>query len=426
MIHNYIKIAFRNLFKHKVYSVINIFGLAVGITCCLLITLYISNEWSFDKFHGKSDRIYRAWVHEDYGEGDIYFNTVTPMVLKPTLEENIPEVESVARRLQFADLVKPDEQSEAFSESLQLVDPSFFEIFDFEMLRGDPQTALSQPNQVVLSLEASKRYYGETDPMQQNLLIKMGSEFEAYTVSGIIENAPKNSSIRYQLLLPFEKGRQLFSEQAFTNWFSVSPETYVLLKSDVSPETVEQKFPSMMRQALGQEEYERSSYSVGLQPLTDIHLNTEMPVGIASVSDPTYSYILGAVALLILLIACVNFMTLSVSRSTSRAREVGIRKTVGAQRKHLMIQFWGEALLMTVMALGFGVILAELLLPYFNMLSGTSLSLDINGTLGYTFTVLAVFISLVAGIYPALILSGFRPVEVLKGKIQIKGDKSLF
>lgn len=426
MFKNYFKIAFRNLFKHKVYSAINIFGLAVGITCCMLIMLYINNEWSYDEFHSKSDRIYRAWVQEDYGEGDIYFNTVTPFVLKPTLEENIPEVESVARRLQFADLVKPNEQAEAFSESIQLVDPSMFDIFDFEFLKGDPQTALSQPNQVVLTPEAAKRYFGESDPMQQSLLIKMGSEFEAFTVTGIIENAPENSSIRYQLLIPIEKGRQLFSERAFTNWFSVSPETYVLLKSGASTEAVSSKFPDMMQQALGTEEYERSNYTVGLQPLTDIHLNTEMPAGIAPVSDPTYSYILGAIALLILLIACVNFMTLSVSRSASRAKEVGVRKTVGAQRKHLMFQFWGEAVLMTVLALGFGIILAELLLPYFNSLSATSLSLDINRATGLIFIALVAFISLVAGIYPALILSGFRPVEVLKGKVQIKGDKSLF
>lgn len=181
-----------------------------------------------------------------------------------------------------------------------------------------------------------------------------------------------------------------------------------------------------MRQVLGEEEYSNSNFAVGLQPITDIHLNTEMPVGIASVSDPTYSYILGAIALLVLLIACVNFMTLSVSRSTSRAKEVGIRKTVGARREHLMYQFWGEALLMTILALAFGVILAELLLPYFNALSGTALSLNINGRSVLVFIGLACLISLVAGIYPALILSGFKPVEVLKGKLQIKGDRSLF
>lgn len=426
MLKNYFKIAFRNLFKHKLYSLINIFGLAVGIACCVLIMLYVNNEWSYDEFHSKSDRIYRAWVHEDYGEGDIYFNTVTPFVLKPTLEQNIPEVESIARRYQFSDLVKPNDQAEAFSESLQLVDPSFLTIFDFELLKGDPQTALSQPNGVVITPEAAKRYFGEANPMQQSLLIKMGNEFEAFTVTGIIEKAPENSSIRYQLLIPFEKGRDLFSERAFTSWFNVSPETYVLLKDDASLQAVEAKFPEMMQQALGPEEYERSSYTVGLQPLTDIHLNTDMPTGIAPVSDPTYSYILGAIALLVLLIACVNFMTLSVSRSTSRAKEVGIRKTVGAQRQHLMYQFWGEALLMTVLALGFGVLLAELLLPYFNSLSGTSLSLDIDWGSVMLFAGLVAFISLVAGIYPALILSGFRPVEVLKGKLQIKGDKSLF
>ncbi|MTI88450.1 MAG: FtsX-like permease family protein [Balneolaceae bacterium] len=426
MLKNYFKIAVRNLTKYKIYSAINIFGLAIGVACCILISLYVINEWSYDSFHAESDRIYRASVKEDYGEGDIYFNTTTPLVLKPTLEQHIPEIESATRRYLFNDLVKQDEYSESFSEPIQLVDPSFFSIFDFEFLKGDASSVFTSPNQVVLSEPAAKRYFDDEDPIQKSLLIKIGDKFQPFTVTGVIEEAPANSSIQYQILIPFEKGKDMFNPRAYQAWYNVAPETYVLLNKTADYKTVEAKFPAMMRQVLGDEEYENSNYTVALQPLTDIHLNVDMPMGIATVSNPVYSYVLAAIALLLLLIACINFMTISVSRSADRAKEVGIRKTIGALRRNLMYQFWGETLLMTVLALAVGIIFVELLLPLFNSLSGTHLSFTFNGDSMLLLIALTVSISLIAGVYPALILSGFEPIQILKGKLQIKGDKSLF
>ena len=425
MLKNYLKIAIRSLFKQKMYSFINISGLAFGVACCALILLYTTNEWSFDEFHSKSDRIYRAWVLEDYGEGDVYFNTVTPFVLKPTLEQSIPEVDQIARRYVFNDLVKRSESDESFSTSIQAVDPEFFSIFDFELLRGDSEQIFSGLNEVILTPELAEQYFEEEDPLQKTLLIMMGGEFQAFTVTGIIEEAPTNSSIQYGLLIPMEKAKTILNPNSFLSWYSVTPETYVLLNDQADLSSVSAKFPAMMKQALG-EDYNEGEYEVGLQPITDIHLNTEFPVGIASVSDPTYSYILGAIALLILIIACVNFMTLSISRSTSRAKEVGIRKTIGAERHHLMYQFWGEAFLMTIFSVGLGALISEFLLPFFNQLSGTELSLELSLNSILLYSGLALFISLIAGIYPALVLSNFKPIEVLKGKLQIKGDKSLF
>lgn len=425
MFKNYFKIAFRNLYKNKIYSFINISGLALGVACCALILLYTTNEWSYDEFHSKSDRIYRAWTLEDYGEGDVYFNTVTPFVLKPTLEQSIPEIDQIARRYVFNDLVKRSESDESFSISIQAVDPEFFSIFDFKILKGDSDQIFTGLNEVILTEELAEQYFSNVDPLQKTLLIMMGGEFQAFTVTGIIEEAPTNSSIQYGLLIPMEKAKTILNPNSFLSWYSVTPETYVLLNEQADLSEVQAKFPTMMQQALG-EEYNEGEYEVGLQPITDIHLNTEFPVGIASVADPTYSYILGAIALLILLIACVNFMTLSISRSTSRAKEVGIRKTIGAERHHLMYQFWGEALLMTIFSVGFGAIISEFLLPFFNQLSGTELSLRISFNSIMLYSGLALFISLIAGIYPALVLSNFKPIEVLKGKFQIKGDKSLF
>ncbi|MFV1883322.1 MAG: ABC transporter permease [Balneola sp.] len=426
MIKNYIKIAFRNLFKNKTYSGINIFGLSVGVACCLLILLYLTNEFSYDKFHSNSDRIYRAWVHEDYGDGSIYWNTVTPLRLKESIAENIPEAESIARRYVYNDLVKADDQTEGFSERIQLVDPEFFTMFDFELLKGTSESVFAQTSNVVLTPSSAERFFGTDDVLGKTLLVKMNDQFEPFTVSGIIEDYPINSSITYELLIPMENGRKLFSERAYTGWFSVIAETYVQLDENTQISETQGKLVAMMQEIFGEEEWNRSNYTVDLQPLTDIRLNPDVPVGIASVTDPTYLYILLGIAVLVLLIACVNFMTLSISRSTSRAKEVGIRKTIGAERTHLMYQFWGEALLMTVLALSIGLLFSELLLPYFNQLSGTALVLTFSLKTFSLFLGLAIFISIIAGIYPALILSGFKPVEVLKGKIQIKGDRSLF
>lgn len=426
MLKNYFKIAFRNLTKNKVYSSINIFGLSIGIACCLLILLYLTNEFSYDRFHENSDRIYRTWEYEDYGDGSIYWNTVTPLRLKETIEANIPEAEMVVRRYVYNNLVKSSDEAEGFSEPVQLVDPEFFQMFDFRLIKGDLSSVFAQPSNVVLTPNSADRFFGTQDVMGKTLLIKINDEFHPFTVSGILQNAPINSSIEYELLIPMENGRQLFSPGAYESWFSVVAETYVQLSESALLTDTKAKLEAMMRASLGEEEWSRSHYEIGMQPITDIRLNTDVPAGIAQVTDPTYLYILAGIALLVLLIACVNFMTLSISRSASRAKEVGIRKTIGAERTHLMYQFWGEALLMTIFAFAIGLLFTEMMLPFFNDLSGTSLVLSFSWNTATLFIGLTVFISLIAGMYPALILSGFKPVEVLKGKILVKGDRSIF
>ncbi|WP_234573167.1 ABC transporter permease [Rhodohalobacter sp. 614A] len=431
MLKNYFKIAFRNLFKHKVYSFINIFGLAVGIACCLLIGLYVQNEWSYDSFHSKSDRIYRAWSHEDYGNDEIYFNSTTPIILASTLENNIPEVEATSRFSNLTNLVKRPDQDESTSETISMVDPTFFKMFDFSLIQGNPDVVFQNPGSIILTQETADRYFGNQNPLQQVLSIQIGEGFEDFLVTGVVEDPPVNSSIQFNALIPYSNSPKIFSEGAHVSWFNVSPETYVLLEENSTAEQLESKLASMMVTVLGErygDEFNPGDlvYTVGLQPITDIHLNTDIPVGIAPVSDPTYSYILGAIAILVLLIACVNFMTLSLSRSTSRAKEVGIRKTIGAERTHLMYQFWGEAFLMTTIALGIGIFIAELLLPSFNALSGTELKMVFSFNLFLVLLGTAFFISFISGSYPALILSGFKPVQIFKGQVKVAGDKNLF
>jgi putative ABC transport system permease protein len=426
MLKNYFKIALRNLFKHKVYSFINIFGLAVGIGCCLLIGLYVQNEWSYDTFHSKSDRIYRVWTKSTASNGQTQLHTGTPIPLGPALREHIPEIEQVTYIYRFNDLVQTADRPDALEENVLVINRDFFQMFDFNLVKGDASSVFNNPSSGVITEETARRFFGDEDPMQKSLSIRTGGEFRQFTVTGIIEQAPSNSSLTYSLLIPNENLDQLLAERARSSWSSGPGSTYVLLQDDATSSELEEKLASMMQGILGENIVREREFSIGLQPLTDIHLNPAYPVKFASVSDPTYSYILAAIALFILLIACVNFMTLSISKSASRAKEIGIRKTIGAGRQHLMYQFWGEALMTTTFALVVGVLVAELLLPFFNDLSGTSLELSITiGTL-LTLAALTILISLIAGIYPAVILSGFRPVEVLKGKLNLSADKSLF
>lgn len=426
MIKNYIKIAWRSLTKNKVYSFINIFGLAIGIACCVLIALYVQNEWSFDEFHTKSDHIYRAWTQETTGDGRELLNTATPVPLKSALSNNIPEVEYATYLYNFNNLVQAEDDAQAISEGILVTDANFFRIFDFKLLQGQAATVFANPQSVVLTEETAKRYFGSANPVQQTLRIRLGSTFKNFTVTGIIEKAPSNSSLQYQMLIPDENLEDLLTERNRQSWFNIFGSTYVQLQKNADPAQLKSKLASMMQGILGDEVYSQTQYTVGLQPLTDIHHNTAFPQGMASVSDPVYAYILAALALLILLIACVNFMTLSISKSTARAKEVGIRKTIGALRQHLMYQFWGEALLLTVLALLMGVIFAEMLLPFFNDLSGTHLQLQLTPLTLSAMVIGVILVSLVAGLYPALILSGFRPVEVLKGHLSLSADRSLF
>lgn len=426
MLKNYFKIAFRNLFKNKVYSSINIFGLAVGIACCILIILYVQNEWNFDEFHSKADRTYRAWVNETTPEGREILNTATPVILGPTLRDNIPEVEHLTYMFSFSNLVKTPQEQTPLDENMLVVNEDFFQIFDFKIIQGDQENLFKNPSSIVISEATARRFFGNEDPIQQTLSIRLTDEYKEFVVHGVIENPPANSSLDYQILMPDQNLETLISERGRNSWFNIFGSTYLTLQEGTKPADLDQKLAAMMRSVLGEEFFEQEGFTVGLQPLTDIHLNTDFPAGQANVSDPAYSYILAAIAFLILLIACVNFMTLSISKSTSRAKEVGIRKTIGAIRQHLMYQFWGEALMMTLIAFLFGITFAEILLPFFNDLSGTQLTITYGvQTLGLLLLT-AIVVSLIAGIYPALVLSGFRPIEVLKGRLNLSADKGTF
>jgi putative ABC transport system permease protein len=420
MLRNYLTIALRTLRQHPGYAAINVTGLAVGMAACLLIGLFVRSEWTFDAFHTKSDRIARAWVHEQY-EDRSFTNTFTPLPLGPRLAERFPEVEASVRLRARTDLVRQGDTQ--FRERIHLADSGFFDVFDFPLVQGNPATALDQPGSIVLTEAIAQKYFGDANPMGQQLEIRDGDALQSFTVTGVAKAPPVNSSIQFEMIAPFQEER--FGERARTSWFNVYVETYVLLRDGASIEVLQDKLPAMVTDAIGAEEVANSNFTVGLQPITDIHLNTALPAGLEPTSDPTYSYILAGIALLVLLIACINFMTLSVGRSAERAQEVGVRKVMGASRRQLMRQFWGEAFVTTGLALVAGLTVARIALPAFNDLAGHTLAFDLGGWMLLVLGGLLLVVGVVAGGYPAAVLSSLQPTEVLKGMLRISDRSAL-
>ena len=414
MLKNYLKIALRSLWRSKVHSTINVFGLSLGIACCILIVLFVKDEWTFDTFHAKADRIYRVYAREDWGENRQFFNTTTPFPMGPTLKDNFPEVELQVRFNKIGTIVRVGENQ--FTETISFGGQDFLDVFDFESFAGEAKNALRGQSNVVLTSRMAEKFFGSADPIDKVVSIQLGEVFEEFSVKAVLEDIPINSSIQFGILISDLNYPKLYSTETLTSaWFNINPETYVLLREGTDPLSVEKKFPAVFQTILGEDNYKQSKYAPGLQPLTSIHLDTNYPVGIALISNPKYSYILAAIATLLLLVACINFVTLSVGRSIKRAKEVGIRKVVGAERIQLIFQFIGEAVIVTLTSLAVGLLLSIIGLPLFNDLSGKNLELKPDGFMFLIALILVTVIGLIAGSYPAFVLSNFKPIAILKG-----------
>lgn len=423
MFKNYLKIAWRNLLKNKGYALINISGLAVGVGCFILLALYVRNEFSYDRFHTKADRIYRVWQHENYGPKEDFINTTTPVSMVNVLKNSYPEIEEGSRVYRFNALVEKNESE--FNEAVTVVDPGFFDIFDFGILKGNASDPFPDANAIVLSESSALKYFGTENPLGRSLSLEFNEEVKFFEVSAVVENAPQESSIQYDMLVSFENEALFFSERARRSWFNVVVESYLLLRPDQSAAHLEAKFPAIIEQYLG-DNFREGTFFLYLQPITEIHLDSSLPPGLEPTSNTTHAYVMATIGFLILLLACINFTTLSVGRSFSRAIEVGVRKALGAYRKQIIYQFWGEALLVTVMAVFLGILLALAFQETFNSLTGKPLTITFN--LGFwliTFG-LVLFIALIAGIYPSMVLSRFNPTEVLRSKKSKGASMGLF
>jgi len=420
MFKSYLKTTLRNIKKHFGYSLINIMGLAIGMACCILILLFVFDELSYDKFHENHDRIYRVtrqWLNED-GAVSLHLGQVAPPVA-PLLENDFPEIVH-AIRIIGADGLLIGRNGNFFEEPrFFFAEENIFNVFSYEMIAGDPATALRDPMTIVLSEDMAQKYFGSENPLGQSITIKANPVKVDLTVSGVIKNMPHNSHFHADLLGSFKTYEAVSGEYEMRNWSSNNYNTYILLEENYDISRLESQLDPFIDRHMSQGTSNRTKLQ--LQKMTDIHLYSHLDSEIEANSDITYVYIFSIIAFFVLLIACINFMNLATARSSGRAKEVGLRKVVGAQRSQLIRQFLGESIVTAVISLLIGIVLVFLMLPKFNQFVGRSLSFNLASNISLVFLLLlfAAFVGILSGIYPALFLSTFKPVRVLKGKLDI-------
>lgn len=428
MFQNYLKVAWRNLMKNKVFSFINIFGLSVGLTCCLLITVYLVHELSYDKYHKNINQLYElgtTFVKSDKDERTL--NTPAPMA--GAMKQEFPEIAETARMMMlFADdktlLQYKQENAEAksfYETKGYMADPTLFNLFTYNFIEGDPSSALTDPNTIVLSEEIAKKFFGDKPALNKIIHVNSSTngEFD-YKVTGVYRPSAKPSHIDARFFVSLKGGNieQFMKQQtdmASNNMFS----TYFLLKPGADAKKLEAKFPAFVDKYIGKDLKAYGFYKKQfLVPVKDIHLYSGLRNTASGAGSITYLYILGSIALFTLVIACINFMNLSTARSSKRSAEVGVRKVLGANKKSLIKQFLGESLMMSLIAFVIALMITELLLPAFSHISGKNLSLDFstNWLILIGFLILSFITGLFAGTYPAFYLSSFQPVKVLKGR----------
>jgi putative ABC transport system permease protein len=414
MIRNYLKIAFRNLWRQRVFSGINILGLAVGMAACFLIFLYVRFELSYDKFHSKADRIYRLATDVITPSETIHAG-ITSWAFGPNIKADFPDVAAVVRINQTEMLVRKGDVK--FQEDKVLfADSTFFQVFDFGLEKGDAAALLRNPFSVVLSESAARKYFGTADPVGQSLLLT-GQDHVA-TITGVMKDLPANSQIEADMLVSMSTLTQRMNKGLDEQWSNFGATTYLLLQPGADATGLEKKFPLFLERRNGKEMKENQMYyTLFLDPMKDVYLQSDRDDGMEH-GNASNVYTFSIIAVFILLIACINFVNLTTARSTERAKEVGIRKVVGAERGQLMRQFIGESLMLAIIAYGLALVLAMLLLPLFNQLAGKTISTGIfsEGSAILLLLAAAISIGILAGTYPALVLSSFRPIAVLKGR----------
>lgn len=419
MLKSYFKIALRNLWSNKSFSFINISGLAVGLTACVLIALYVLDEMSYDRHHKDGQRIFRIASevkHEKW--------VATPAPLADGLKRDFPEVEQATRLLRFPGaekmLLKNEQNQKQFFEiNAYYVDSSFFQIFTFDFKFGDIRTALNEPNSIIISEQVAEKFFGSENPVDQVLKVGLSFGDFYYTVKGVFKNNRHKSHIPAHILLSMNNGDIGGWVKMQTSWASNSLfHSYVKLKPGADPKGFESKLDDFLERN-GGAEFKAAGFSKKLfmQPLEDIYLHSNYGYEVASNGNIKYLFIFTTIAAFLLLIACINFMNLSTARSEKRAKEVGMRKVIGASKPALIIQFLSESMLISGLALIFAIIMIQLCIPLFNQLTHKELSLLQVPNVYIWLIVLTLGTGFLSGIYPAFYLSAFRPIAVLKGKL---------
>ena len=438
MLRNYLKIALRSLKKRLGYTAINVIGFALGMACCLLIFMLVRTEWSYDRFHEKADRIYRTSLEYYSPEGELQYQNMMFPDFTPALAQEFPGIEHATRFVQGEMDLWIDNQ--AYRKEMTEVDSTFFELFSFPLIVGDPVTVLDDPSGMVITEETAKTLFGYSrtqlrDAIGKTVSITSNDQWYEFVVTGVAEDVPNNSSLQFDVAISFANYDDI--RLGGNNWGGRTS-TYISLAEGYEAADLEAALPPFIEtqftqyiQSLSDAGYlkqEEDVLRMWLQPLAAMHQSPDVWVPYEEAPhNPMYSLVMAGIGILILLIACFNFMILSIGLSTSRAREVGMRKVLGAQRSQLIGQFWGEALLQTSFGLLLGLALAAVAVPWFSQLSGRELSLSVFNGLDIAILIIGLLfvVGFVAGGYPSLMLSGFQPIKVLKG-VFTAGGKNRF
>ncbi|HWB26484.1 MAG TPA: ABC transporter permease [Chitinophagaceae bacterium] len=435
MFRNYFKIAWRNLLRNKIYSLINIAGLSIGLACAMLIMLYVQDEVSYDRFHKNASQVYRIDRQITRNDKSVTASSYTGLFPGPRFSTKIPEIQNFTRFQQAQADIKTGANIQ--SQSICYVDSNFFSVFSFPLISGDAGSVLVQPNSVVLSEEMAKKYFGgNTSAMGKTMSINTDGVFRPYIVTGIAKNNPQNSSIKFHVLLPLKVSAA--DESNNNNWFNSFLSTFVVLSPGADANAVQNKmdrvFETDASKAIGEIESKYGITDIGisylLEPLTAIHLGQVVPAEDEILSDrsnPEFSYILSAIAIFVLLIACINFVNLTVARSVKRAKEIGIRKVMGGTSQQLRVQFLSESFILCLIAFFAALVIAAAVLPVFSQLSNKVLLLSylFNAKLVMYYLALFVITSLLAGFYPSVVLSNYNPVKTLYSRFNLAGKNYL-
>lgn len=413
MLKNYLKIAWRNLSKHKAFTLINIMGLAVGMTACFLIFLYVNFELSYDQFHSKGDRIYRLSCDLKTPSETIKAG-ITSWATAPNLKSDFPEIEAYTR-VSFEGMLVKKGDIKYQEEGTMFADSTFFKVFDYKLLKGDAATALQAPLSMVLTETAARKYFGNDNPVGQT--VQLSGDLLPAKITGVIQDFPANTLLKADVIVSMSTFSQSFHRQLDEQWGNFGAVTWLLLKPGTDPVALNNKFPAFLERKIGdQMRAEKMLFTFSLEPIKGLYLHATRD-GLEQGSMNNV-YVFSIIAVFILLIACINFVNLTTARAAERAKEVGIRKVAGAQQRQLALQFLGESLLLCLAGCLLAILLSALLMPLFNQLAGKTISTGIwhNGGALLCLLLAAVAIGLLAGFYPAAVLANFQPVTVLKGR----------
>lgn len=424
---NYLRVGVRNLARHKAHTLINVIGLATGITVCLLIYLYLQREITWNHHLADVDRSYRVIEKLVPESGEPILRPMVTSLLRPAVDGTVPGIEEMVRSMDTEVILRLESGDDIaeFNPIAFYADTSFFRFFGLPMLEGDPATALGDIHDAVLTQSYAKQLFGDSDPIGQELRVELVTEDRTYTVSGIVADPPANSSMNYDLLLPYEVPYLTFRSRFGDHWRMAFGQSWIKLEPGVDPVVIEERIHDILVSIGEDQSTMAGARSYLLQPVNDIHMAFENPRGLPTEESTDGLFTLLAIGLTILFIACINFTTLMIGQSTTRAREVGVRKVLGSGRRSLMAQFWVETGLLTAVALVLGVIGAELATPLFNDFTQRTVSLAFDTTTLAGMVGLWALIVFAAGFYPALVISKFTPYVALRGEVKLGGRNRL-